>query len=54
MCLPKTMAPGILSETVNSQDSAAVPTPGLQRELEHVLLIDVAGYSKLVREEKQP
>jgi len=50
--LPKTTAPGILSETVNPQDSAAVPTPD-QLEIGHMLLIDVVGYSKLVREKKQ-
>lgn len=42
------------SQPVNPQDSPAVPTPDLQRELGHVLLIGVVGYSKLVREEKQP
>jgi hypothetical protein len=36
---------------VNPEDSAAVPMPDL--EIGHVLLIDVVGYSKLVREEKQ-
>ena len=47
------MAPGIVSQPVNPEDWAAVPTPD-QAEIGHVLLIDVVGYSKLVREEKQP
>jgi hypothetical protein len=51
--LPKTTAAGIVSRPVNSEDSAAVPMPD-QLEIGHVLLIDVVGYSKLVREEKQP
>ena len=49
--LPKTKAPGIVSQPVNPEDSAAVTD---QLEIGHVLLIDVVGYSKLVREEKQP
>ncbi len=52
-CLPNTTAPGIVSQPVNPEDWAAVPTPD-QLEIGHVLLIDVVGYSKLVREEKQP
>jgi hypothetical protein len=51
--LPKTTAPGIVSQPVNPEDWAAVPTPD-QLKIGHVLLIDVVGYSKLVREEKQP
>ena len=39
--------------TGDPEDSAAVPTPD-HLEIGHVLLIDVVGYSKLVREEKQP
>jgi hypothetical protein len=39
--------------TGEPEDSAAVPTPD-QLEIGHVLLIDVVGYWKLVREEKQP
>ena len=39
--------------TGEPRDSAAVPTPD-QLEIGHVLLIDVVGYSNLVREEKQP
>jgi hypothetical protein len=35
------------------EDSAVVPTPD-QLEIGHVLLIDVVGYLKLVRGEKQP
>jgi len=49
--LPKTKAPGIVSQPVNPEDSAAMTD---QLETGHVLLIDVVGYSKLVREEKQP
>ena len=39
--------------TGEPRDPAAVPTPD-QLKIGHVLLIDVVGYSKLVREEKQP
>ena len=53
MCLPKTAAPGIISQPVNPEDSAAVPMRD-QLEIGHVLSIEVAGYSKLVREEAQP
>jgi len=51
--LPNIAPPGIVSKPVNPEDSAAVPTPD-QLEIGHVLLIDGAAYSKLVREEKQP
>jgi hypothetical protein len=51
--LPKTTAPGIVSQPVNPENSAAVPTPD-QLEIGHALLIEVVCYSKLVREEKQP
>jgi hypothetical protein len=48
------MATDIVSPTVKPQDPPAEPTPDLQLEIAHLLLIDVVGYSKLVREEKQP
>ena len=51
--LPKTTAAGIISQPVNPEDSAAVPTPD-QLKIGRLLLIDVVGCSKLVREEKQP
>src|SRR5947199_9769672 len=34
-------------KTVNAQDSPTEPAPDLQLEIEHLLLIDVVGYSKL-------
>jgi len=37
---------------VNAQDSAAEPTPDLQLEIAHILLIDVVGYSKLLVNEQ--
>jgi len=49
---PKLRRP-VFSKPVNPEDSAAVPMPD-QLEIGHVLLIDVVGYSELVREEKQP
>jgi hypothetical protein len=33
---------------VNVQDTSAEPTPDLQLEIAHLLLIDVVGYSKLL------
>jgi hypothetical protein len=51
--LPNIAPPGIVSKPVNPEDSAAVPTPD-QLEIGHVLLIDVVGYSKSIREDKQP
>jgi TolB-like protein/class 3 adenylate cyclase/Flp pilus assembly protein TadD len=33
---------------VNAQDTSAEPTPDLQLEIAHLLLIDVVGYSKLL------
>src|SRR5262249_29499752 len=53
-CLPKITAPGNVFQPVNPQDWPAVLAPDVQLEIGDVLLIDVAGYSKLVREEKQP
>jgi TolB-like protein/class 3 adenylate cyclase/Tfp pilus assembly protein PilF len=37
---------------VNAQDSPAEPTPDLQLEIGHLLLIDVVGYSKLLVNEQ--
>jgi TolB-like protein/class 3 adenylate cyclase/Tfp pilus assembly protein PilF len=37
---------------VNAQDSPAEPTPDLQLEIAHLLLIDVVGYSKLLVNEQ--
>jgi len=37
---------------VNAQDTPAEPTPDLQLEIAHVLLIDVVGYSKLLVNEQ--
>jgi TolB-like protein/class 3 adenylate cyclase/Flp pilus assembly protein TadD len=38
--------------SVNAQDRSAEPTPDLQLEIAHVLLIDVVGYSKLLVNEE--
>jgi TolB-like protein/class 3 adenylate cyclase/Tfp pilus assembly protein PilF len=40
------------SQKVNAQDTSAVPTPDLQLEIAHLLLIDVVGYSKLLVNEQ--
>jgi hypothetical protein len=37
---------------VNPQDKSAGPTPDLQLEIAHILLIDVVGYSKLLVNEQ--
>jgi serine/threonine-protein kinase len=37
---------------VNTQDTSAEPTPDLQLEIAHLLLIDVVGYSKLLVNEQ--
>jgi TolB-like protein/class 3 adenylate cyclase/Tfp pilus assembly protein PilF len=37
---------------VNAQDRPAVPTPDLELEIAHLLLIDVVGYSKLLVNEQ--
>ncbi len=37
---------------MNAQDSPAEPTPDLQLEIAHLLLIDVVGYSKLLVNEQ--
>jgi TolB-like protein/class 3 adenylate cyclase/predicted Zn-dependent protease len=37
---------------VNTQDTSAEPTPDLQFEIAHLLLIDVVGYSKLLVNEQ--
>src|SRR5213078_3174788 len=50
---PRPHAPLSLgSETVNPQDTSAEPTPDLQLEIAHLLLIDVVGYSKLLVNEQ--
>jgi serine/threonine-protein kinase len=41
-----------LSQRVNAQDTSAEPTPDLQLEIAHLLLIDVVGYSKLLVNEQ--
>src|SRR5213594_2722856 len=41
-----------LSRRVNAQDTSAEPTPDLQLEIAHLLLIDVVGYSKLLVNEQ--
>lgn len=38
--------------TVNAQNTPAEPTPDLQLEIAHALLIDVVGYSKLLVNEQ--
>jgi TolB-like protein/class 3 adenylate cyclase/Tfp pilus assembly protein PilF len=37
---------------VNAQDTSAEPTPDLQLEIAHILLMDVVGYSKLLVNEQ--
>jgi len=37
---------------VSPQDTPAEPTPDLQLEIAHILLIDVIGYSKLLANEQ--
>jgi TolB-like protein/class 3 adenylate cyclase/Tfp pilus assembly protein PilF len=39
-------------ERVNVQDTSAGPTPDLQLQIAHVLLVDVVGYSKLLVNEQ--
>jgi TolB-like protein/class 3 adenylate cyclase len=41
-----------VAKGVNAQDRSAVPTPDLQLEIAHLLLIDVVGYSKLLVNEQ--
>ena len=41
-----------LHKRVNAQDTSAEPTPDLQLEIAHLLLIDVVGYSKLLVNEQ--
>src|SRR5205823_12205112 len=41
-----------LPQRVNAQDRPAEPTPDLQLEIAHLLLIDVVGYSKLLVNEQ--
>ena len=40
------------SQAVNAQDTPAEPTPDLQLEIAHLLLLDVVGYSKLLVNEQ--
>src|SRR5438552_5289611 len=42
----------LVSQRVNAQDRSAEPTPDLQLEIAHILLIDVVGYSKLLVNEQ--
>src|SRR5437667_2676014 len=42
----------LVSQRVNAQDTSAEPTPDLQLEIAHILLIDVVGYSKLLVNEQ--
>ena len=42
----------LVSQTVNAQDTPAEPTPDLQLEIAHILLIDAVGYSKLLVNEQ--
>ncbi|PYK47732.1 MAG: hypothetical protein DME51_13080, partial [Verrucomicrobia bacterium] len=37
---------------MNAQNTSAEPTPDLQLEIAHLLLIDVVGYSKLLVNEQ--
>jgi TolB-like protein/class 3 adenylate cyclase/Tfp pilus assembly protein PilF len=39
-------------QRVNAQDTSAGPTPDLQLQIAHVLLVDVVGYSKLLVNEQ--
>jgi TolB-like protein/class 3 adenylate cyclase/Tfp pilus assembly protein PilF len=41
-----------LHKSVNAPDTSAEPTPDLQLEIAHLLLIDVVGYSKLLVNEQ--
>src|SRR5512132_4000424 len=41
-----------MPDRVNPQDTPAEPTPDLQLEIAHLLLIDVVGYSKLLVNEQ--
>src|SRR5436309_7517278 len=50
---PRPRPPASLeSQRVNAQDRPPEPTPELQLEIAHVLLIDVVGYSKLLVNEQ--
>src|SRR5216117_3600182 len=50
---PRPRPPASLeSQRVNAQDRPPEPTPDLQLEIAHLLLIDVVGYSKLLVNEK--
>ncbi len=41
-----------MAQRVNAQNTPANPTPDLQLEIAHLLLLDVVGYSKLLVEEQ--
>ena len=42
----------LVSQSLNVQDMPAEPTPDLQLEIAHILLIDAVGYSKLLVNEQ--
>ncbi len=50
--LPATEAVTIISKRVNAPHTPAEPTPDLQPEIAHLLLLDIVGYSKLLVEEE--
>jgi TolB-like protein/class 3 adenylate cyclase/Tfp pilus assembly protein PilF len=50
--LPATEAVTIITKRVNAQHTPAEPTPDLQLEIAHLLLLDLVGYSKLLVEEQ--
>ena len=50
--MPQTEAVTIISKRVNAQHTSSEPTPDLQLEIAHLLLLDVVGYSKLLVEEQ--
>jgi TolB-like protein/class 3 adenylate cyclase/Tfp pilus assembly protein PilF len=50
--LPEATASPNIFHRVNAKDTSAQPTPDLQLEIAHLLLIDVVGYSKLLVNEQ--
>lgn len=50
--LPSTEAVTIISKRVNAPHTPTEPTPDLQVEIAHLLLLDLVGYSKLLVEEQ--
>ena len=50
--LPAIEAVTIISKRVNAPHTPAEPTPDLQPEIAHLLLLDMVGYSKLLVEEQ--